>query len=271
MLQCQNPACKASWVEFGSTYERVGGAKTDYYCRKCGSKRKPIGTERDSDNILVIGDTHLPFEHEGYLDFVITMRDKYSIKDENIYHVGDIVDNHAISMHEHDPDGMSSGAELDEVMRHIIPWYEAFPKMKICIGNHDALPQRQAVKRGLSNKWVRNILEVLDAPDGWEYKQEFWLNKDTKIMHGTGFSGLYPHANAAKNNMCNVVMGHTHSVAGVHWVVNERAKVFGMAVGCGIDRHSYAFNYASAMARKPVISCGVLLGGKTPLIELMDL
>lgn len=269
MLQC--PICGASWVEYGSTYDRVGSNKTDYYCKQCGSKRKPVGTERDSNNILIIGDTHLPFEHKDYLDFILSIRDKYGVRDDNIYHAGDIVDNHAISMHEHNPNGMSSEDEIQLAADHLQPWFDNFPKMKICTGNHDALPQRQAIKMGMSDRWVRNILEVFDAPDGWEYEREFWINEDTKIMHGLGFSGLYPHANAARTNMANVIMGHIHSVAGVHWIVNERTKVFGMAVGCGIDRHSYAFDYASAMARKPVISCGVLLDGKTPLIELMDL
>lgn len=267
MIRCQQ--CKIPFHEVGREYTRVDG-KVDFYCTYCGCKKKPVDDCRYENNYLFIGDTHLPFVHDGYLEFVQGVAEKYQVHEDNVYHVGDFTDNHAISFHTHDPDGLSSGDELDALKESAQPWFDAFPKMKVCIGNHDALPQRQAEKLGLSSRWVRTIMEVLDAPEGWEYEREFWIG-DTKVIHGTGFSGMYPHANAARNHMTNVIMGHAHSVAGIHSVATERSLVWGMAVGCGIDRHSYAFNYARNLARKPVISCGVLVGGKTPVLEFMEL
>ena len=43
-----------------------------------------------------------------------------------------------------------------------------------------------------------------------------------------------------------------------------------MQVGCGIDHEAYAMAYAKA-GKKPAIGCGVVLGGRTGIVELMEL
>lgn len=277
-LRCKD--CKGDWAKFGSSYERLGTKKVDYYCTNCASKKKPEeyseATEYKapavvdtSGNLLIIGDTHIPFEKKGYLDFVSRIQEKYNC--ETVYHVGDIVDNHAISFHDTDPNGLSGEDEAAKAQKILDKWYARFPEMSVCIGNHGALPQRRAYSQGIPDRFVKTIMDVYNAPEGWNYEYDYWVNDSIKITHGTGFSGKYPHANAAASNMCNVIMGHTHSVAGVHTIATERDLIWGMAVGCGIERHSYAFKYARDMARKPVISCGVVLGGETPIIEYMPL
>lgn len=52
-------------------------------------------------NVLIIGDTHMPFEHKHYLEFCVETKKKY--KCNTILHIGDTVDLHSISYHEHDP------------------------------------------------------------------------------------------------------------------------------------------------------------------------
>jgi hypothetical protein len=47
--------------------------------------------------------------------------------------IGDIIDNHASSYHETDPDGMSAGHELRLAIQNIKKWYEAFPKASVII------------------------------------------------------------------------------------------------------------------------------------------
>jgi hypothetical protein len=61
-------------------------------------------------NILVIGDLHEPFCLDGYLEWC---KEQYKIHNCNqVIFIGDIMDNHAYSYHEPDPDGMSAGLEL---------------------------------------------------------------------------------------------------------------------------------------------------------------
>jgi len=49
------------------------------------------------DNILIIGDTHIPFHKKNYLNFCKDVQKKYKCK--RIIHIGDEVDNHALSYH----------------------------------------------------------------------------------------------------------------------------------------------------------------------------
>ena len=49
-------------------------------------------------NVLVIGDTHIPFEHPGYLDFCKAVEKEFSCN--KVVHVGDLIDNHSINFHD---------------------------------------------------------------------------------------------------------------------------------------------------------------------------
>ena len=61
-------------------------------------------------NVLIIADTHCPWEHPGYLDFCNDIKKR--VKCTQVVHIGDLVDNHSISYHEHDPDGWSPADEM---------------------------------------------------------------------------------------------------------------------------------------------------------------
>lgn len=272
VIEEKKPKGTLAGLENGEHSER------DYYelGRRMASREVPITDniiqfedQPYTGNALIIGDVHLPFEKKEYLEFCKSVYDKYNC--DRAYSVGDFLDEHKMSFHDHDPDMPSAKDELDLCKIKLQDWYKAFPNMKWCKGNHDERFYRVAYKSGIPSEMMKPLLEVLKAPDGWEYEDEFWINDSIKIYHGTGFSGKYPHAIAASEYMCNVVMGHIHSVAGIHHKVTAKDAVWGMAVGCGIDRHKSAFQYAKHMAKKPVLSCGVILNGKVPLIELMEL
>ncbi|HLX54299.1 MAG TPA: hypothetical protein VKR58_10175 [Aquella sp.] len=76
----------------------------------------------------------------------------------------------------------------------------------------------------------------------------------------------------AKDTRKSIVQGHLHSRTFVEWLVSVKDRIFGMNVGCGIDREAYAFEYGRNMPKKPVIGSGLVLeNGRLPIIELMDL
>ena len=95
-----------------------------------------------------ISDTHLPFSHPSYLDFCQETFDAHHVN--TIVHMGDFVDNHAMSFHPTDPDGLGAGDEFGEAMCQAREWYEAFPVVKWVTGNHDRIPQRRVKAAGLS-------------------------------------------------------------------------------------------------------------------------
>lgn len=223
--------------------------------------------EATTGNALFIGDSHEPFSLPGYIEHCARIRDRYKL--DTVYHVGDIVDNHAISYHEHDPDGWSAGHEAEQAQKKLERWYELFPQMRICVGNHCGLPTRKAITHGLPKRFIKSFLDAFNAPKGYEYEDEYW-HGGVLIIHGIGFGGQYGHINAARNHMASVVMGHLHATAGVGYIANSRRLIFGMATGCGIDRHAYAMAYGKPLPRKPIISCAKLIDG-IPSIEPMPL
>jgi len=208
-----------------------------------------------SKNTLVIADTHIPFEKEGYLEFCKRIEKAFNCT--RVVHIGDLVDNHAISYHEHDPDGWSPADEMKEADKHLKKWFKAFPKVYMCRGNHDVLVDRKGKTVGLPKRAFRDFRDIWNLPDTWvdDFTFEF---EGVIYQHGTGYSGKYGHVMAATNNRQSTVIGHLHSTAGVEWMANEKECIFGMCVGCGLDRKKYAFAYGKDFRRKPILGCGVV-------------
>ena len=207
------------------------------------------------ENVLVIADTHLPFEHPGYLDFCIKIGER--CKCQKVVHIGDLVDNHAISYHEHDPDGWSPDAEMREADKHLKPWFKAFPKVFLCRGNHDRLVDRKSKTVGLPERCFRPFRDIWCLPKGWEEEFEFVIN-GVLYKHGTGFSGRYAHVTAAERSRQSTVIGHTHSTLGVEYIVSSKDCLFAVNCGCGIDRKTYAFAYGRDFSRKPTLGAAVV-------------
>jgi predicted phosphodiesterase len=220
-------------------------------------------------NVGVIGDTHFPFCHPDYLDFCYDVFDKFGCSE--IVHIGDEVDNHAISYHESNPDGESAGKESDKAFEDLQKWYKVFPDVKVCIGNHTALHYRKAKTSGLPDRFIKTYEEVWSAPKGWKWSLDWEIN-NVLFTHGTGSSGQMGAMNRAKDNRQSTVIGHVHSFGGVLYSASERDLIFGLNVGCGIDVNSYAMEYGKTFAKRPTLGCGVVLdGGRIGLFVPMDL
>lgn len=216
--------------------------------------------------VLCIGDTHEPFTHKHYLDFCRRIRDKH--KCDTVVHIGDEVDNHAISFHEHDPDGWSPGHEAEAALAKLRAWYKTFPRCHVCIGNHGARHFRVAFKAGLSKRFIRDYAEAWDAPEGWTWKDE-WTIDGVLYTHGIGSSGKYAHVLRAEACRQSVVMGHLHTGAGVQYLASSHDLIFGMNVGCGLDLDAYAMAYSKPFPRRPVLGCGVVIDGIEAVFEPM--
>ena len=120
----------------------------------------------NKNNVLVIGDTHIPFEKEGYLDFCKATKKRFNCT--TVIHIGDLVDNHACSYHEHDPNGQSPSDEMKLAREKLKDWFKAFPKVRVCKGNHDVLIARKAITYGLPREVLRPFDEIWKLPKNWQ-------------------------------------------------------------------------------------------------------
>jgi metallophosphoesterase superfamily enzyme len=237
----------------GARSKKISPAKKEEY----------IPPPPNTENILIIGDLHEPFTLEGYREFCIETYKKY--KCTHVIFIGDIVDNHAISYHESDADGMSAGDELDEAIENLARWYKAFPKADVIIGNHDRLVYRKAFSGGVSKRWIKEYKDVLKVPN-WNFVESLDLF-DVNINHGEGGTARAK----MKKELQSQIQGHLHSDLYVDFIVGKNFRIFGMQVGCGIDFKSYAMAYGKNF-KKPAIGCGVLLNkGTLPIVIPMQL
>ena len=222
--------------------------------------------ESETRNILVIGDLHEPFCLDGYLEWCLEQYETFNCN--QVIFIGDIIDAHGFSYHEPDPDGMSSGLELETAIKKIAKWYEAFNNstvpngIDVMVGNHDRMASRKAMSGGIPAAWIRSYNEVLGTPD-WNWLESV-IYDDVLFEHGEGGQA----AAKAKNNLMSSVCGHTHTLAYTQWFVGKRFKVFGMQVGCGVDSTTYAAAYAKNF-KKQSIGCSVVLNNGTLPINLL--
>lgn len=213
----------------------------------------------DPNNVLVIGDLHLPFELDGYLEFCIEQRDKFNCG--KIVLIGDILDSHFSSYHDTNADGYSAGQELELAIAKLSKWYKAFPEAIATIGNHDRLVHRKNTSGGVSRKWIKSYNEVLEVPN-WDFVDQFEHN-GILYVHGEQSLALPK----AQNEFRSVVSGHHHTEAYVKLL--NAGKNFAMQVGTGIDFSKYAFAYAQR-GKQPVLSCGVVLNQSPVIIPFYD-
>lgn len=208
-------------------------------------------------NILIIGDLHAPFEHPDYLKHCKAVAKEY--KTTHTIFIGDIMDAHASSYHESDPDGESAGKELEYTVDHLAKWHKAFPHADVILGNHDRMVWRKVRTAGLSMRWIKNLADVLEV-DTWRFQHRLKLN-NILYIHGESVTAR----TMAQRSGCSVVQGHRHTEGYVHHLATE-TPMFGMQVGCGVDANSYAMEYAKN-APPPVLACGVILDhGKLPIL-----
>tara|TARA_R100000935_G_scaffold36522_1_gene57533 strand:- start:23267 stop:24016 length:750 start_codon:yes stop_codon:yes gene_type:complete len=231
--------------------------------RLSGNKRLSYeNLNKEERRILVIGDLHLPFTLPGYLDFC---KEAYSNWNCNqVIYIGDILDNHAFSYHEADPNGYSAGTELRLAIDMLKEWYKAFPIADVLIGNHDRMASRKAMTGGIPSEWIKSYNEVLGTPE-WNWCESI-VYDNVLYEHGEGGQA----SRKAQQNMMSSVCGHTHTSAYVMWFVGKRSRTFAMQVGCGVDSTTFAAAYAKNF-KKQAISCGVVLGGNTAINLMMKL
>jgi len=216
----------------------------------------------------IIADTHEPFCHKDYRNFCYQTFNKYKVSE--IVHIGDEVDNHALSYHEHLPDGYSGGTEAEVAQKAMNKWYNTFPEVTVIVGNHSALPYRQATSAGIPKRFMKAYEEIWEAPIGWKWRLSTDIDH-VKYIHGTGSSGQNGAINRAMRSRQSTVIGHLHAFGGVNYHASENDIIFGSNVGCGIDVHAYAFEYGKPFVNKPTLGCGIVINGTDAIFVPMKL
>lgn len=221
----------------------------------------------ENRRILVISDMHFPYNHPDTVAFLKACKNKF--KPDRVISVGDEIDGHSMSFHEHDPDLLSPGDELKLAISRLQPIYSLFPKMDIVESNHGSLVYRRGKAFGMPRSVFRSYREVIEAPKSWK-----WHNHLT-IKMSNGMSLYICHSKGADALRCSQAMGmsyvsgHHHEKFEVRYWGNSVGLYFAMIVGCLIDDDALAFSYNKTNLKRPVIGVGVILDGIPQLIPMV--
>lgn len=217
--------------------------------------------------VLAIGDLHLPFTHVAYMRFCRDIAEAWQV--DKVVLIGDVVDHHAISFHTKDPNGHSAEAEAEIAYTGVQRWYEEFPGALVCIGNHCDRVYRLARSGGIPDRYIKNYQDVWSTPR-WDWQMQHRID-GVLYEHGTGSSGKHAAYIRSKEKRTSLVMGHVHTGGGINYHTNEKDRIFGLNVGCGIDCKSYAFAYGRPFPVRPTLGCGVVIDGEVGYFEPMPL
>ena len=207
--------------------------------------------------ILVVGDTHFPAVHPGYLSFVQDVASRYRC--DTFVHIGDVVDLHSISRFDALPEAPGAEDEYEQTKKVIKKWHKIFPKLVVTEGNHDFRQYRQARTVNIPGRFLKGYNELYETK-GWKWLAEIVID-GVYYFHGTGVSGLHPAYNTMQKMLMSTVMGHIHTAGGIKWRANPEKRLFGLDVGCGVDDKHLAFKYGEHMKVRSILSCGVVIDG----------
>lgn len=223
---------------------------------------------KKSENYLVISDTQIPFHAGKALDFCKYLKKTFNVSDENVYHVGDELDQYFGSQWKRHPDMRHSAVtEIRDSIDELKRWYLAFPRCKVAISNHMLRWMNKAVESEIPSVLMRKYQEVIEAPKAWVWADE-WLIKAEKmpfrVIHGLGYSGERGHIQASLDKSISTVIGHLHSFGGIaHVRMINNVKIWAANAGCLIDTEAHAFHYGRYQRRQPTLGAVVVLNGGT--------
>ena len=220
-----------------------------------------------NNSVLVISDLHIPYHHQDAFEFLKALKKKY--KPDLIVNIGDELDHHAISMHEHNPDLMSAGDELKQSKEYVRDLEKIFPRMTLVHSNHSSLVYRRALKYGLPKDYLKSYNEFLGVGDGWKWVDDLTVtlsdNSRCFFTHGMSADVL----KVAQQYGMNTVQGHYHTKFCIGYYSNPDALVWGMQVGCLINQKSMAFDYAKNFKSRFIVGCGMIIDGQPKLMPMV--
>jgi len=218
------------------------------------------------NNTIFISDLHMPYHHRDAFEFLSAINYEYDIKIAKC--VGDIADNHSGSFHPTEYGTHSAKREHELTKRGIQRLNELFPLMTVALGNHCIMTERKAKLANIPMDHIKSYNDMYEI-EGWDwvFKDYFKVDKYNSclMVHSMSANTL----TNAKTHSHHTVQGHHHGVFGVEYFADTEYLRWSMTVGCLIDTHSNAFNYAKGFTnKKPIIGCGALIEDSPLMIPM---
>lgn len=217
-------------------------------------------------SILILSDMHWPFAHPDTVEFLKAVKAKY--KPDTVVCIGDEIDGHSWSFHDHNPDLPSPGEELKQAIKALQPIYKLFPKVTVLESNHGSLVYRKALATGLPVATIKGYREIIEAPKGWNWVDKLTLNTRLGPVHFIHGKSASPGKISQLYGM-SVVEGHFHESSSITYTSTPERLLFAMKTGCLVDDNALSMAYNKLNAKRPIISLGVIINGIPQLVPML--
>jgi predicted phosphodiesterase len=219
------------------------------------------------NRVLIISDLHAPYFHPDTVAFLRALKNKY--KFDLVVSVGDEIEGASLSFHEKDPDLLSPSDELKSAIQKLQPIYRLFPKMRLVESNHGSLVYRRARFAGLPSSVIKGYREVIEAPRGWVWSNDFTFHcsdgRPVYVCHSKGADVL----RVSQSLGMSVIQGHHHEIFAIRYWGNSLGLYWGLQTGCMIDDSALSFRYNKTNLRRPVIGCAGVIKGQPVLFPMI--
>jgi len=216
--------------------------------------------------ILVISDLHIPYHREDSFEFLKEIKKEY--KPDTIVNIGDEIDCHALSFHDHNPDLASAGHELVRAKDFIKELELIFPEMTLLDSNHSSLVYRRAIKSGIPRGYLKEYNEFLNVKKwNWVDNLTLTLPNKQRCFFTHGISADVTKVSQINGMSC--VQGHFHSKIKIEYWANPDALFFAMQVGCLIQQTNMAFTYSKNFKTKFIMGCGMIIDSTPRLMPMV--
>lgn len=221
-------------------------------------------------NRLFFSCAHLPYEHQDFLRFLKAVAKKFRVKSNGIFNLGDLLSNEGLSDHPINPDMPNQGTESDLVAKKLTSkWYPAFPELQSVASNHEKRPDKRAKKGGIPKRFIKEMGEAFEAPEGWTWHKNLIITLDKGINAFLAHTVSKDLRKAVLSTGMCVIQGHNHSEFRVSYInTPSQTGLFGANVGCGIDDSSLAMEYNKDHIARPVLGCLVTEKARPSLINM---
>ena len=231
-------------------------------------------------NFLFISDLHCPYQHRDALSFLSALNKKY--KFHRIIGLGDELDFHAMSFHDHSADLDSAGIELQRGREVLWELWRMFPIIDWVDSNHGSMAYRKATHHGIPRHLMLDYRDAIfgekdkhgtiirpgNRGTGWTWQQSLILDlgggQKCKVHHGMSNS---TRRNVEQSGM-SFIQGHHHGTFEIIYHGTPEYLNFGITAGCLIDDESLAFSYNKNTIKRPVIGCAGIIEGHPRLFPL---
>jgi hypothetical protein len=238
----------------------------EHLLEEVARKRGLVIPPKISARHLFIPDQHEPYSHPDKNEFLFALDDKY--KFDRITIGGDEIDGHAFSFHDHDPDLLSPGHELEAAIKRLEPLYKRWPIVDIVESNHGSLVYRKGKHHGLPRHVLKSYQEILRAPPGWTWHEEmvvqFSNGKKALVHHGISANALL----ASQKRAMSLIQFHFHTKLSIQYWQNKDDQYFAMQLSCLIDDTSAAYAYNKLHAERPIVAAGAVFDGQPRLFPM---